>query len=598
VRIEDYAIVGDCGTAALIGRNGSVDWLCLPRFDSRACFAALVGNTDNGRWLIAPDAEIRRTTRRYLDDTLVLETTFETADGTVALVDFMPPRGEASDLVRLVRGVRGRVVMSAELLIRFDYGSLVPWVTRLPDGTLRAVAGPDMLVLRTSAPIKGEQLKTVAEFAVVEGETVPFVLSFGASYRDPPAAIDWESALEDTIAFWREWAGRAEDSGPYAGVLRRSLMILKALTYAPTGGVVAALTTSLPEELGGSRNWDYRYCWLRDATFTLLALMNSGYFEEAGRWRDWLLRAVAGSPSQMQIMYGITGTRRLDELEVPWLQGYEGARPVRIGNSASSQFQLDIYGEIMDVLHLARCGGLGGDETAWALQVKLLEHLEHIWQDPDQGIWEIRGPQQHFTFSKVMAWVAFDRAIKSAEKDKLDAPIKRWAALRDQIHAEVCDKAYDIELGSFTQSYGSKQLDASLLLLALVGFLPPTDQRILGTVRAIETSLVENSLVRRYQTERTDDGLPGSEGVFLACSFWLADTYLLLGRRKDARRLFEYLLSLRNDIGLLSEEYDVAKSRMLGNFPQALSHIGLINTAHNLMHGDKPAEQRSGHRLK
>jgi len=598
VRIEDYAIVGDCGTAALIGRNGSVDWLCLPRFDSRACFAALVGNTDNGRWLIAPDAEIRRTTRRYLDDTLVLETTFETADGTVALVDFMPPRGEASDLVRLVRGVRGRVVMSAELLIRFDYGSLVPWVTRLPDGTLRAVAGPDMLVLRTSAPIKGEQLKTVAEFAVVEGETVPFVLSFGASYRDPPAAIDWESALEDTIAFWREWAGRAEDSGPYAGVLRRSLMVLKALTYAPTGGVVAALTTSLPEELGGSRNWDYRYCWLRDATFTLLALMNSGYFEEAGRWRDWLLRAVAGSPSQMQIMYGITGTRRLDELEVPWLQGYEGARPVRIGNSASSQFQLDIYGEIMDVLHLARCGGLGGDETAWALQVKLLEHLEHIWQDPDQGIWEIRGPQQHFTFSKVMAWVAFDRAIKSAEKDKLDAPIKKWAALRDQIHAEVCDKAYDIELGSFTQSYGSKQLDASLLLLALVGFLPPTDQRILGTVRAIETSLVENSLVRRYQTERTDDGLPGSEGVFLACSFWLADTYLLLGRRKDARRLFEYLLSLRNDIGLLSEEYDVAKSRMLGNFPQALSHIGLINTAHNLMHGDKPAEQRSGHRLK
>lgn len=598
MRIEDYAIVGDCGTAALIGRNGSVDWLCLPRFDSRACFAALVGNTDNGRWLIAPDAEIRRTTRRYLDDTLVLETTFETADGTVALVDFMPPRGEASDLVRLVRGVRGRVVMSAELLIRFDYGSLVPWVTRLPDGTLRAVAGPDMLVLRTSAPIKGEQLKTVAEFAVVEGETVPFVLSFGASYRDPPAAIDWESALEDTIAFWREWAGRAEDSGPYAGVLRRSLMILKALTYAPTGGVVAALTTSLPEELGGSRNWDYRYCWLRDATFTLLALMNSGYFEEAGRWRDWLLRAVAGSPSQMQIMYGITGTRRLDELEVPWLQGYEGARPVRIGNSASSQFQLDIYGEIMDVLHLARCGGLGGDETAWALQVKLLEHLEHIWQDPDQGIWEIRGPQQHFTFSKVMAWVAFDRAIKSAEKDKLDAPIKKWAALRDQIHAEVCDKAYDIELGSFTQSYGSKQLDASLLLLALVGFLPPTDQRILGTVRAIETSLVENSLVRRYQTERTDDGLPGSEGVFLACSFWLADTYLLLGRRKDARRLFEYLLSLRNDIGLLSEEYDVAKSRMLGNFPQALSHIGLINTAHNLMHGDKPAEQRSGHRLK
>lgn len=598
MRIEDYAIVGDCGTAALIGRTGAVDWLCWPRFDSRACFAALVGNTDNGRWLIAPNAEPTSIHRRYLDDTLVLETTFETADGAVALIDFMPPRGEASDLIRVVRGIRGRVAMRAELVIRFDYGSLVPWVTRLADGTLRAVAGPDMLVLRTPAPIRGEQLRTVAEFAVEEGKTVPFVLSFGPSYRDPPAAVDWEAALEDTIAFWRDWAGRAEDGGPYTGAVRRSLMVLKALTYAPTGGVVAAPTTSLPEELGGSRNWDYRYCWLRDATFTLLALMNSGYFEEAGQWRDWLLRAVAGMPSQVQIMYGITGTRRLDELEVPWLQGYEAARPVRIGNSASSQFQLDIYGEIMDVLHLARCGGLGGDETAWALQVKLLEHLECIWQNPDQGIWEIRGPQQHFTFSKVMAWVAFDRAIKSAEKDELDAPIKRWAALREQIHAEVCDKAYCTELESFTQSYESKQLDASLLLLALVGFLPPTDHRILGTVRAIETSLVENGLVRRYQTERTDDGLPGSEGVFLACSFWLADTYLLLGRRKDARRLFEYLLSLRNDVGLLSEEYDVVKSRMLGNFPQALSHIGLINTAHNLMQGEKPVEQRSGHRLK
>lgn len=598
MRIEDYAIVGDCGTAALIGRNGSVDWLCWPRFDSRACFAALVGNIDNGRWLIAPDAGPTSIRRRYLDDTLVLETTFETADGAVALIDFMPPRGEASDLVRVVKGIRGRVAMRTELVIRFDYGSLVPWVTRLPDGTLRAVAGPDMLVLRTPAPIRGEQLKTVAEFVVGAGETVPFVLSFGPSYRDSPAAVDWEAALEDTIAFWRDWTDRAEYSGPYAGAVRRSLMVLKALTYAPTGGVVAAPTTSLPEELSGSRNWDYRYCWLRDATFTLLALMNSGYFEEAGQWRDWLLRAVAGMPSQMQIMYGVTGTRRLDELEVPWLQGYEGARPVRIGNSASSQFQLDIYGEIMDVLHLARCGGLGGDETAWALQVKLLEHLECIWQNPDQGIWEIRGPQQHFTFSKVMAWVAFDRAIKSAEKDELDGPIQRWAALRDQIHAEVCDKAYSTELKSFTQSYESKQLDASLLLLALVGFLPPTDHRILGTVRAIEMSLVENGLVRRYQTECTDDGLPGSEGVFLACSFWLADTYLLLGRRNDARRLFEYLLSLRNDVGLLSEEYDVAKSRMLGNFPQALSHIGLINTAHNLMQGEKPVEQRSGHQLK
>lgn len=598
MRIEDYAIIGDCGTAALIGRNGSVDWLCWPRFDSRACFAALLGDADNGRWLIAPRAKPTRITRRYLDDTLVLETTFDTQDGTITLVDFMPQRGVASDLVRLVKGVRGRVAMHVEFVVRLDYGSLVPWVTRLADGTLRAIAGPDMLVLRTPAPLRGENLKTVAEFTVEEGQTVPFVLSYGASYRDPPAPIDWQAALKDTISFWKDWSGRVEENGKYTSAVRRSLMVLKALTYAPTGGIVAAPTTSLPEELGGSRNWDYRYCWLRDATFTLLALMNSGYFDEAGQWRDWLLRAIAGAPSQMQIMYGITGTRRLDEWNVPWLKGYEGARPVRIGNAASSQLQLDIYGEIMDALHLARCGGLGGDKTAWALQVKLLEHLESIWQDPDEGIWEIRGPRQQFTFSKVMAWVAFDRAVKSAEKDKLDAPLEKWRKLRDKIHAEVCKKAYDSELGSFTQSYGSHQLDASLLLLALVGFLPPSDHRIEGTVRAIETSLMQNGLVRRYQTDQTDDGLPGSEGVFLACSFWLADTYLLLGRREDARRLFEHVLSLCNDVGLLSEEYDISKGRMLGNFPQALSHIGLINTAHNLMRRAKPAEQRSGHKLK
>lgn len=598
MRIEDYAIVGDCGTAALIGRNGSVDWLCWPRFDSRACFAALVGNADNGRWLIAPCDEPTRVTRRYLDDTLILETTFDTRNGTVTLVDFMPPRGVASDLVRLVKGVRGRVAMHVEFVVRLDYGSLVPWVTRLADGTLRAIAGPDMLVLRTPAPLRGKNLKTIAEFTVDEGQTVPFVLSYGASYRDAPAKIDWQAAFKDTISFWKDWSGRIKEDGKYASAVRRSLMVLKALTYAPTGGIVAAPTTSLPEELSGERNWDYRYCWLRDATFTLLALMNSGYFDEAGRWRDWLLRAIAGTPSQLQIMYGITGTRRLDEWEVPWLKGYEGARPVRIGNAASSQLQLDIYGEIMDALHLARCGGLGGDETAWALQVKLLEHLESIWQDPDEGIWEIRGPRQQFTFSKVMAWVAFDRAVKSAEKDKLEAPLEKWRKLRDKIHAEVCKKAYDSELGSFTQSYGSRQLDASLLLLALVGFLPPNDHRIDGTVRAIETSLMQNGFVRRYQTDRTDDGLPGSEGVFLACSFWLADTYLLLGRRDDAQRLFEHVLSLCNDVGLLSEEYDISRGRMLGNFPQALSHIGLINTAHNLMHHTKPAEQRSGHRLK
>jgi GH15 family glucan-1,4-alpha-glucosidase len=598
VRIEDYAIVGDCGTAALIGRNGSIDWLCWPRFDSRACFASLVGTADNGRWLIAPRKEPKRVARRYLDDTLILETTFETRHGAVVLVDFMPPRRDASDLVRVVRGVRGRVAMRAELVIRLDYGSLVPWVTRLSDGTLRAVAGPDMLVLRTPAPLKGEHLKTVSEFTIEDGQTMPFVLSYGPSYRELPRSIDWQDALQDTITFWKDWSGRFEDKGVYAGIVRRSLMVLKALTYEPTGGIVAAPTTSLPEELSGARNWDYRYCWLRDATFTLLALMNSGYFDEAGRWRDWLLRAVAGTPSQVQIMYGITGTRRLDEWEVPWLKGYEGTQPVRIGNAASTQLQLDIYGEVMDALHLARCSGLGGDESAWALQVKLLEHLETIWHEPDEGIWEMRGPRQHFTFSKVMAWVAFDRAIKSAEKDRLEAPLQKWAAIRDKIHAEVCDRAYDRELRSFTQSYSSKRLDASLLLLALVGFLPPSDDRIRGTVRAIETTLIENGLVRRYQTDETDDGLPGSEGVFLACSFWLADTYLLLGRRHDARRIFEHLLSLCNDVGLLSEEYDVAKGRMLGNFPQALSHIGLINTAHNLMHGKKPAEQRSGHKLK
>jgi GH15 family glucan-1,4-alpha-glucosidase len=598
VRIEDYAIIGDCGTAALIGRNGSVDWLCWPRFDSRACFSALIGNVDNGRWLIAPRDDATKVTRRYLDDTLVLETTFETRDGAVTLVDFMPQRGAASDLVRIVKGVRGRVPMRVELVIRLDYGSVVPCVTRLSDGTLQAIAGPDMLVLRTHCPLRGENLKTVGDFTIAEGETMPFVLSYGVSYRDPPEAIDWQTALKNTISFWKDWSQRFPDDGPYAGEMRRSLMVLKALTYLPTGGIVAAPTTSLPEQLGGARNWDYRYCWLRDATFTLLALMNSGYFDEAGRWRDWLLRAIAGMPSQVQIMYGITGTRRLDEWEVPWLDGYEGAHPVRIGNAASNQLQLDIYGEIMDALHMARCGGLGGNETAWALQIKLLEHLETIWQDPDEGIWEIRGPKQHFTFSKVMAWVAFDRAIKSAEKDKLTAPIKKWRGLRDKIHAQICKKAYDSELGSFTQSYGSRQLDSSPLLMALVGFLPPTDHRIQGTVHAIETSLMRDGFVRRYETDLTEDGLPGSEGVFLACSFWLADTYLLLGRREDARQLFERLLSLRNDVGLLSEEYDTKRCRMLGNFPQALSHIGLINTGHNLIRREKPAEQRSGHKLK
>jgi GH15 family glucan-1,4-alpha-glucosidase len=598
LRIEEYAIIGDCESAALIGRNGSVDWLCWPRFDSGACFSALVGNVGNGRWLIAPRDEPVRVTRRYQNCTIILETTFETGTGAVTLLDFMPPRRLSSHLVRIVRGARGQVPMRVELVIRFDYGSLVPWVTRSPDGTLRAVGGADMVALRTPAPLHGENLKTVGEVIVSEGETVPFVLSYGASYADPPVAIDWRQALTETTNFWKEWSQRCPEQGPYADAIRHSLMVLKALTYAPTGGIVAAPTTSLPEQLGGSRNWDYRYCWLRDATFTLLALVNSGYFDEARRWRDWLLRAIADTPSQVQILYGITGTRRVDEWEIPWLSGYEGARPVRVGNAARSQLQLDIFGEIMDALHIARCAGLGVEEPAWALQTKLLEHLESIWQQPDEGVWEIRGPRQHFTFSKVMAWVAFDRAIKSAEKEKLAGPVEKWRTLSKKIHREICENAYDRELNSFTQSYGSRQLDASLLLLALVGFLPPSDPRILGTVRAIETSLMKDGFVRRYQTKLTDDGLPGSEGVFLACSFWLADVYVLLGRQEDARRLFERLLSLRNDVGLLSEEYDPADGRMLGNFPQALSHIGLINSAHNLMRLKTPAEQRSGHKAK
>lgn len=594
VKIEDYAIIGDCETAALVSRYGSIDWLCLPRFDSGACFAAILGNADNGRWLIAPCDPQSTASRRYHNDTLILETTFRTRDGDVAIIDFMPRGGTSPTLVRLVRGLRGRVAMRMELVIRFDYGSLVPWVTRLSDGTLKAVAGPDMLVLRTSAPIRGKDLRTIAEFTVHEGETVPFALSYGASYEEPPVAGHWQDALAETTALWTKWSQRIKLGGPYESAVRRSLITLKSLTYAPTGGIVAAPTTSLPEQLGGTRNWDYRYCWLRDATFTLLALMNSGYFDEARGWRDWLLRAIAGAPSQVQIMYGITGTRRLDEWEVPWLNGYAKSRPVRIGNAAAAQAQLDIYGEIMDALHLARSSGLGGDEAAWQIQTKLLEHLESVWQEPDRGIWEVRGPRQHFTFSKAMTWVAFDRAIKSAEEDNLKAPLGKWRALRDEIHAEICQKAYNVDLGSFTQAYGSRELDASLLLLVQVGFLPSSDSRIAGTVRAIERSLKDGGLIRRYRTCLTDDGLEGTEGAFLACSFWLADAYVLLGRRKDARRIFEHLLSLRNDVGLLSEEYDTTSGRMLGNFPQALSHIGLVNTAHNLMHHEKPAEQRSG----
>jgi GH15 family glucan-1,4-alpha-glucosidase len=593
LRIEDYALIGDLETAALVGRNGSIDWLCWPRFDSGACFAALLGSPDHGRWLIAPKAENLRISRCYRDGTLVLETTFEASDGAAKLIDFMPLRGAASDIVRIVVGIRGQMAFRTELVIRFDYGACVPWVSRTDDGTLRAIVGPDMLALRTPVETHGENLKTVGEFSVSAGQAVPFVLTYTSSHLQVPAAIDPDAALSQTEAGWRAWSGRCETAGEWSAIVSRSLMTLKALTYAPTGGVLAAPTTSLPERLGGMRNWDYRFCWLRDATMTLLALMGAGYYEEARAWRDWLLRAVAGSPAQMQIMYGIGGERRLTEWEVPWLPGYEGARPVRIGNAAHTQLQLDVYGEVMDAMHVARGGKISATEAGWAMQRALLAHLETVWQQPDEGLWETRGHRQHFTYSKVMTWVAVDRAVKDAERYQLGGPLDRWRALRQQIHDDVCRNGYDAEIGSFVQAYGSTQIDASLLLLPTIGFLPPTDPRVRGTVAAVERYLSVDGFVLRYNTEKVEDGLPPGEGTFLACSFWLADAYILQGRRDDARRLFERLLGLCNDVGLLAEEYDVSGRRMLGNFPQAFSHVALVNTAYNLTKADAPAKQRA-----
>jgi GH15 family glucan-1,4-alpha-glucosidase len=580
-RIDDYALIGDCETAALVGRDGAVDWLCWPRFDSAACFAALVGTADNGRWLIGCADPAARVSRRYRGPTLILETEIETPTGAAIVLDFMPPRGR-STLIRLVCGKRGQVALRTELLIRFDYGSLVPWVTRLDDGALCAVEGPDMAVLRTPVALHGDHLKIVGPFTVSVGETVPFVLSYGASHLAPPGLIDVSKALTETEAFWRDWADLARPAGTYAGPVLRSLITLKALTHKPTGAIVAAPTTSLPERLGGKRNWDYRFCWLRDATFTLLALMNAGYYEDARSWRNWLLRVVAGDPARVQIMYGVTGEHRLPEWEVPWLDGYRGAKPVRVGNAAFKQLQIDVYGEIMDALHHGRHGKLGTSEEGWDLQRGLLDHLETIWAKPDHGIWEVRGDQQHFTNSKVMAWVALDRAIKTVEHFKLEGPLARWRKMRSAIHDDVCRYGFNPELGAFTQSYGSKQLDASALLIPLVGFLSPQDPRVKSTVDAIKKHLVVDSLVRRYDSAAGMDGLPPGEGVFLPCSFWLADNLILLGRREEARALFERLLSLRNDVGLLSEEYDVEAKCLVGNFPQALSHIALINTAHAL----------------
>jgi GH15 family glucan-1,4-alpha-glucosidase len=591
--IEDYAVLGDTHTAALVGTDGSVDWLCLPRFDSGACFAALLGTPDQGRWRLAPAGEVRSVRRRYRPHTMILETEMTTDQGVVRIVDFMPPRAEHPDLVRVVEGVSGRVDMAMELVVRFDYGSIVPWARRL-DGALSLVAGPDSLLLRTPVRHRGEGFKTVAQFSVGEGDQAPFVLTWHPSYEDPPPEVDAAAALADTERYWAEWAGRCGYRGERPELVERSLLTLKALTYQPTGGIVAAPTTSLPEDIGGVRNWDYRYCWLRDATFTLYALMLAGYEEEARSWRDWLLRAAAGMPSALQIMYGPAGERRLDEFELSWLSGYEGSCPVRVGNAAVRQFQLDVYGELFDAMHLSRKVGIAAGGAAWDLQLALMDFLEGAWDDPDEGIWEVRGPRRDFTHSKVMAWVAFDRAVKGVHQFGLEGPADRWAARRDEIHADVCAKGFDAERGTFTQFYGSAALDASLLMIPLVGFLPARDKRVQGTVAAIERELLHDGFVLRYSPESRGevDGLPGDEGAFLACSFWLADNYALAGRVDEARALFDRLAGLANDVGLLSEEYDVKRGRLVGNFPQAFSHVSLVNTAYNLSVADDRSHWR------
>jgi GH15 family glucan-1,4-alpha-glucosidase len=596
-RIEDYGLIGDCETAALVGPDGSIDWLCWPAFDSDACFAALLGTRKNGRWLIAPVDEKARISRRYWDNTLILETRFETADGVIAIVDFMPPRGRASDVVRLLRGVKGSVKMRMELVIRFGFGLDIPWVKRTDDGALLAICGPDMTVLRTPVEVRGENMTTVAEFEVNEGETVPFVLTYGPSHLALPEPIDPAQALQDTEDFWVEWCSRCTYEGECRDLVMRSLITLKALTYAPTGGIVAAPTTSLPEKLGGSRNWDYRYCWLRDATFTLLALMNSGYTEEASDWHNWLLRAVAGSPDDMQIMYGIMGQRRLLEWEAGWLPGYEGAQPVRVGNAAHAQLQLDVYGELIDAFYQSRLADLKLDQGSWALALTIVEHVGDVWEQPDHGIWERRSERKHYVFSKVMTWVAIDRAIKGAEWFGYDAPFDRWRGLRDAICRNVCDNGFDVGRNTFVESYGSQSLDASLLLLPSVGFLPAADPRIRGTIAAIEKHMMRDGFVLRHDPREISDEIQPIEGAFLACSLWLADAYVLAGEIDKAQALFDRVVGVANDLGLLAEEFDPGAGRQTGNFPQALTHIALINTAHNLSEArhakDKPAMQRS-----
>lgn len=589
--ISDYALIGNCETAALVDRQGSIDWLCWPRFDSDACLAALLGDRAHGHWQIAPSIPFKAS-RRYRPDTLILETRFETDQGVVILSDFMPPRSATSDIVRLVLGEAGVVPLRMTLVLRFGYGAVVPWVNRLPDGTLSATAGPSRVLLRTPIDHRGEDLTTVADFTVGAGRSVPFVLSHEASHLPLADPIDPAAALPATEAFWTGWLSQASVRGPYADAARRSLITLKALTYAPTGGIVAAPTTSLPEQPGGSRNWDYRFCWIRDSTLTLLALMNAGYRDEAAAWRDWLLRAVAGDPYDMQIMYGLGGERRLMEWTADWLPGHHGAAPVRIGNAAHRQFQLDVYGELMDTFHQAHRAGLPDSKVIWGLQRTLVDHVGKVWNQPDEGIWEVRGPRRHFTFSRVMAWVAVDRALKDAEALGEDGPIEDWRALRDAIAADVWTYGFDAKRNTFTQAYGETSLDASLLLLAQVGFVEADDPRYVGTVEAIERDLVVDGFVRRYHTGDHADGLPPGEGAFLACSFWLADAYAMIGRMDDAVRLFDRLLAIRNDVGLLAEEIDPCTGRFAGNFPQAFSHIGLLNTAANLTRGAQPNEQR------
>jgi GH15 family glucan-1,4-alpha-glucosidase len=598
-KIEDYGLIGDCETAALVGRDGSIDWLCWPAFDSDACFAAILGSSSNGRWLIAPEGDATSSSRRYWDNTLILETRFETEGGTVALIDFMPPRGSASDVVRLVRGVSGRVKMRMELVIRFGFGVDVPWVKRTEDhSALLAICGQDMTVLRTPVETRGENMTTIAEFVVAAGETTPFVLTYGPSHLAVPEPIDPAVALQETQDFWTEWSSRCTYKAEDRDLVMRSLITLKALTYGPTGGIVAAPTTSLPEKFGGARNWDYRFCWLRDATFTLLALMNSGYTEEASAWHSWLLRAVAGAPANMQIMYGIMGQRRLLEWEAGWLPGYENSLPARIGNAAHAQLQLDVYGELIDAFHQARMSELKLDEGSWDLECRVIQHLAEIWSHPDHGIWERRGEARHYVFSKVMTWVAFDRAIKSAERFGFDAPIAQWQSLRDIIHRDVCEHGFDTGLNSFVESYGSQLLDASVLLLPSVGFLPASDPRIRGTIAAIETYMMRDGFVLRHDPrEISEEEKQPIEGAFLACSLWLADAYVLAGELAKAQALFDRVISVANDLGLLAEEYDSGVGRQAGNFPQALTHIALINTAHNLCDAkrssEKPAVQRS-----